>query len=254
MPRKNAPRELTSKPPDLGPFPYVDYTQAKKTLLTALGGSCFYALLTGASGMGKTALGRDITASLDRHRYLLVYLAAPRINLVSLVRLLARRLHVGTCRSYLETVDIIAETIDAQPTHMIIWLDEADQLDTDTLQEIRTLAEHKLTAQQIVTIIFSGLPELASKLEAPALFPLKRRIAYRSTLSGLRRDELDPFLEHRFGTQEEKRVPLSARDDLFERTQAAPALLDQVVRHALTRAKGTISPEVFRAVLDAHGL
>lgn len=251
MPRRSTD---STKQPNPRPFPYADYVEARKILKAALKGPCFYALLTGASGMGKTELLRDITDSLDKHRYHLVYLASPNISLVSIVRFLAGRLHVGARRSYLETVDVIAETIHAQTAHMVIWLDEADQLERDTLQEIRTLAEHKLSAQQILTVVFSGLPELATKLEAPVLFPLKRRIAHRCTLTGLRRDELDSFLEHRFGTQEAQRIPPSGRDDLFERTQAAPALIDQVARHALARSKEIIDPEVIRAVLDTHGL
>jgi len=240
--------------PNPRPFPYADYVAARKMLKAALEGPCFYALLTGASGMGKTELLRDITDSLDRHRFNVVYLASANISLVSIVRFLAGRLHVGARRSYLETVDVIAETIHSQTAHMVIWLDEADQLERDTLQEIRTLVEHRLSTQQLLTVVFSGLPELATKLEAPVLFPLKRRIAYRCTLAGLRRAELDSFLDHRFGSQEAQRIPPSGRDDLFERTQAAPALIDQVARHALARNRGTIDSEVIRAVLDTHGL
>jgi len=248
------PRRATDpNQPNPRPFPYADYVEARKTLKAALDGPCFYGMLTGASGMGKTELLRDITDSLDHHRFNVVYLTSANISLVSIVRFLAGRLHVGARRSYLETVDVIAETIHAQTAHMVLWLDEADQLEHDTLQEIRTLAEHKLATQQLLTVVFSGLPELGTTLEAPALFPLKRRIAYRCALAGLRRDELDPFLEHRFG-QEAQRLPPSARDDLFERTQAAPALIDQVARHALARTKGIIDPEVVRAVLDTHSL
>jgi type II secretory pathway predicted ATPase ExeA len=170
------------------------------------------------------------------------------------VRLLATRLHVGARRSYLETVDVIAETIAAQTARMVIWLDEADQLERDTLAEIRSLAEHRLSTHQLVTLVLCGLPELVVKLEAPALFPLKRRIAHRTTLTGLRRDELDAFLEHRFGSQQAQRIASSARDDLFERTQGAPALIDQITRHALAKPHQTLDPELIRAVLDTHGL
>ncbi len=247
MPRRS------SSTPNPSPFPYTDYTEAKKTLKAALRGPCFYALLVGPSGMGKTALLRDISEGLDKHRYHLVYLAAANISLVSIVRFLATKLHVGARRSYLETIDVVAETIGAQTAHTVIWLDEADQIQYETLQEIRTLAEHRLAAQQLLTVVFSGLPELATKLEAPALFPLKRRILHRCTLTGLRRSELDPFLEHRFGKQDAARVPVSVRDDLFERTLAAPALIDQVVRHALQRSKTDIDPDALRAILDTHG-
>jgi len=223
-------------------------------LKSALKGECFYALLTGASGMGKTALLGEIARSLDRHRYNLVYLASANINLVSIVRLLANRLRVGARRSYLETVDIIAETISTQPVHMLLWLDEADQLEVKTLQEIRTLAEHKLDAQQLLTVIFSGLPELALKIEAPTLFPLRRRITRRCTLSGLRRDELEPFILHRFGQRDAQRVPEQVYDDLFERSQATPALIDRVVRHALADERKNLDADSFRAILDTHGL
>jgi type II secretory pathway predicted ATPase ExeA len=204
--------------------------------------------------MGKTELLRDVTESLDRHRYNVIYLASANISLVSIVRFLAGKLHVGARRSYLETVDVIAETIHSHTAHMVIWLDEADQLERDTLQELRTLVEHRLASEQLLTVVFSGLPELAAKLEAPDLFPLKRRIAHRWTLTGLRRDELDAFVEHRFGTQCAQRIGPAARDDLFERTQAAPALIDQVARQLLARGKGAIDQEVVRAVLDTYGL
>jgi type II secretory pathway predicted ATPase ExeA len=250
------PRRAThpSKEPNSRPFPYADYVAARKTLKAALKGPCFYALLTGASGMGKTELLRDISNSLDRHCYNVIYLASANISLVSMVNFLAGKLHVGVRRSYLETVDVIAETIQSQTAHMVIWFDEADQLRHDTLQELRTLVEHKLSTQQLLTVVFSGLPEVAMKLETPTLFPLKRRITHRCHLAGLRRDELDAFLEHRFGAQLAQRIPPGGRGDLFERTQATPALIDQVARHVLATGQGTIDQEVLRAVLDTHGL
>lgn len=252
MPRRNFD---TNKLPNPQPFPYADYVAARKTLQAALKGpACFYGLLTGASGMGKTELLRDITGSLDRHRYNVIYLASPNISLVSIARLLAGRMHVGARRSYLETIDIIAETIHSQTTHTVLWLDEADQLERGTLQELRTLVEHRLSARQLLTVVFSGLPDFVTQLEAPVLFPLKRRIVHRCNLAGLRRDELDAFLVHRFGTEEAQRLPSSAHDDLFERTQAAPALIDLVARAALAKGKGAIEPDVVRSVLDVQGL
>ena len=246
--------ETNQKAPNQNPFPYADYINARNRLMTALNGPCFYALLTGTSGMGKTELLRDITDSLDQHRHNIVYLASANISIISIVRFLATKLHVGVRRTHLETMDGIAEAIYAQTAHLVIWLDEADKLPLETMQEIRTLAEHKLMARQIVTVVLSGLPELCSKLENPALFPLKRRITHRCTLTGLNRDELDPFLEHRFGSHDAQRIPTNGRDDLFERTQATPAMIDQIARCALAQSKGTIDSEVIRDGLDAYGL
>jgi type II secretory pathway predicted ATPase ExeA len=142
----------------------------------------------------------------------------------------------------------------AKSTHTIIWIDEADRLQLETLQELRTLAEHHLAQKQLLTIVFSGLPELNNKLEAPALFPLKRRIDYHCVLAGIKRDELDDFILHKFGHNAATRVPASVLDELFERTQATPALIDKVLRHSLSQSSKTIDPEVIRAVLDTYGL
>jgi type II secretory pathway predicted ATPase ExeA len=240
--------------PQLDPFPYADYVEARRGLRAALAGPSFYALLTGASGMGKTCLLRELTAELDRHRYHVFYVSSSRASLLGVVRFVAQKLHVSPRRSYLETADVLAEAIAAQTAHLLLWVDEADRVEPVALQELRMLAESSLGVAQLFSVILSGLPPLRSLLDAPALFPLKRRITLRWMLAGLRREELDPFLEHRFGAAEAQRVPLAVRDELFERTQATPALLDAVIRRALLAATGPLDPEQIRAALDLAGL
>jgi len=240
--------------PNPAPFPYADYVQAKKTLQQTLRGPRFYGLVRGASGMGKTCLLRDISGSLDRHRHQVVYISSSKVSIVGIVRFLAQTLHVSPRRSYLETVQLLSEAIRAQAAHMLLWIDEADQMEAATLQEIRMLAESDLGTEPLATVVLCGLPALIAHMDAPALFPFKRRITLRCSLMGLRRDELDPFVEHRFGSTDAQRIPTAVRDELFERTQATPALIDTVVRHALSRGSGRLDGEDVRAVLDTHGL
>jgi len=244
----------TADGPSASPFPYNDYVEARTALRLALRHRPFYALVAGASGMGKTCLLRDIAASLDRHRHHIVYVSSSRASLVGIVRFLAQTLHVSPRRTYLETVQVLTEAIQAQTAHLLLWVDEAHAVDTATLQEVRMVAEADLGAEQILSVVLSGLPSLVAHLDAPPLFPLKRRIALRLRLDGLRRDELDPFLDHRFGRSEAQRVPDTVRDELFERTQAAPALIDSVVRQALSTSTGQLDSEAIRAILDRQAL
>jgi type II secretory pathway predicted ATPase ExeA len=251
--RRRVQRPQPSEP-QASPFPYADYVRARDGLLGALQGPSFYGLLTGTSGMGKTSLLRELSAELDRHRHLVLYISSSRASLVGVVRFVAQRLHVSPRRSHIETVDVLCDAIAAQTSHLLLWMDEADQVEVATLQEVRMLAESHLGHDPLFTVVLSGLPQLLSRLDAPALFPLKRRITQRHILAGLRRDELVPFLVHRFGSQQADRVPDAVHDELFERTQATPALIDQVVRHALATAKGQVDPEEIRAALDKAGL
>lgn len=252
--RSQSSGKAAGSAPNAAPFPYADYVQAKKTLQQTLRGPRFYGLVRGASGMGKTCLLRDISGTLDRHRHQVVYISSSKVSIVGIVRFLAQTLHVSPRRSYLETVHLLSEAIRAQAAHMLIWIDEADQMEGATLQEIRMLAESDLGTEPLATVVLSGLPALAAHMDAPALFPFKRRVTLRCSLAGLRRDELDPFVEHRFGSTDAPRIPTAVRDELFERTQATPALIDTVVRHALTRASGRLDAEDVRVVLDTHGL
>lgn len=236
------------------PFPYEDFVHARDLLTAALKGPRFYATVTGASGMGKTSLLRDLAASLEPHRYSVFYLSSSRLSVLGVANFLAQMLHVTPRRSYLETVHVVTEAIAAQSVHLLLWLDEADQVDAALLQEVRMLAESELATDQLFSVVLSGLPPLGARLDSPALFPLKRRITTRLTLAGLRQHELDPFLVHRFGVADANRLLAPARSDLFERTQATPALIDSVVRHALARTTGDIDPEAIHAALDTAGL
>ena len=242
-------------PPNPAPFAYADYVEAKSALESSLRGPRFYALLCGASGMGKTCLLRDICARLDRHRHQVVYVSCAQASVLSIVRHLARVLHVTPRRSYLETTHVLAEAIQAYTAHLLLWMDEADQVEPAVLQQVRMLAESQLSCEQLMSVVFSGLPAIGSQLDAPRLFPLKRRIAHRLSLAGLRRDELERFVQHRFGTSEAARVPCSIYDELFERTQATPALIDKVLRHALNSSEQPqLDSEAVRVALDLAGL
>lgn len=251
MSKRTAPTRTLE--PRAEPFPYVDYVQARDTLRDAIAGPPFYALVLGDSGVGKSALLRTVVDSLDRHRHQAIYLSSTRASMSNIVRFLARMLRVPTRRSSLETVDELAKAIRAQPARPLVFVDEADRLTAETLQEFRVIAECELQAEPLFSVVLSGLPSLGDLIDTPVAFPLKRRIGVRCVLRGLRRDELAPFLEHRFGP-DARRVPPAAHDDLFERTHGTPGLLDRIVRSALRTSPGRLDDDTLHAALDQAGL
>jgi general secretion pathway protein A len=256
MPRRQQnPQPTTDMPaPNADPFPYSDYLEAKKTLQSALRGPRFYGLVTGPSGTGKTCLLRDISADIDRGHHHIIYVSSSRASLVSIVRVLALTFHVNPHRSHLETIHTLGEAIQSHATHLLLWIDEADQLAPEVLQQLRMLAEASPAAELLMSIVLAGLSGLLDTLNAPSMFPLKRRISLRCMLAGLRRDELDLFIEHRFGTRDAQRIAPEVRNELFERTQATPALIDQVVRRALAQSNDRIDTEVLHAIYDTQAL
>ena len=241
------------KGPQSGPFPYADYTEALAEFQAARDSGPFYGVLSGSSGMGKSSLLHDLAGTAVAHRFQTVSLSSSRANVTNVVRFLAYSLRVAPCRSHLETVQTFANALRSQPAHLVVHVDEADRVDPEALQELRVLAECDASGKQLFSVILSGLPEVLSQLDSPALFPLKRRLSVRARLCGLRRKELEAFLAHGLGADAE-RVPASVFDELFERTQGAPGLIATALRMPLARTKGRLSAEQVRAGLDPLGL
>lgn len=253
-PRQATPPTAPDQPAQPAPYPYRDYLRARRQLEAAIGRGTFYALVTGASGTGKTSLKDDVSGLLDPHRQQLLYVSASaKATSVGLARFLARAFRVVPKRSYLETVTDLMAALKAHTTTVLVWIDEADQLPLVTLAELRGLAESSGQARPAFSVVLSGLRELSTILDAPDLFPLKRRLDFRCVLEGVARDELEGFLLHRFGSAGRARLPESLHDELFEHTQAAPALIHKVVTFALDLAGdgNPVREEHLRAALEA---
>lgn len=241
--------------PSDAPFPYRDYRNARDAILRALRAGSTYIALTGPSGTGKTALGEEVQDLLERPRFQIVYVSSSTTSVRGMVNSLAHALRVSPKRTSLETTQLVAQALKGTATHYVLWFDEADLVSIATLVEVRILAESDLGARQLLSVVLSGLPDLRASLDARELFPLKRRISLRCHLAGLGRDELDAFLVHRYGTATAGRFPSELRDELFERTEAAPALVHKVARFALERAStGLVTEAILREVLNATGL
>ena len=238
------------------PFPYRDYVLARTSLEAAVRRGPFYGLLTGASGMGKTAIAHEVMAKLDRHRHNIIYISSSLASVVGIARFLSQSLLVPPRRSHLETVQTLSDAMRASPAHVILWLDEADQVPLAALAELRVIAECAIGVPQLFSVVFCGLPALRGVLDVQALFPLKRRISIRCALEGLRREELEPYLVHRFGAADAKRISAGAHDELFERSLGTPGLLLRVVGHALecSGAAAPVTDQDLRRAFDAVGL
>jgi type II secretory pathway predicted ATPase ExeA len=237
------------------PFPYQDFQQALDTVKVALIRAPAYALVLGESGSGKTTLLRTVAAQLDRRRFHILYLSHGQPSPSGLVRLLAETFHLPLRRTRAETSRLLVQTLRNLPTRLVLSIDEAHPLCDDTLQEIRLLAEADLDAAALFSVVLSGLPQLKERLLAPHLFPLWRRMRPTVWLTGLRREELVPFLIHRLGKEAPARFEPPALDALFEQARGLPALIYDGAQDCLTAyPKGPIAASQVADALNRDNL
>ena len=235
------------------PYPFEDFLRAKQSLLNALIEHPEpFALLTGDTGSGKTALLRELRSGLDRARHRVLYFSeARKLGAAGLVKVLGESLRVRPSMCHAVSFERCLRALADEPQTLLVWLDEAHQLPEETLAEARALAESDLDASRQIQILLVGLPKLRSALQAQP--PLWRRIAVREELTGLRFEELTPFLDHHFSPEHRERLCDQGLTALFERAKGLPGLLLPMARALFVRAaniEGPIDPSVVEDTLE----
>lgn len=233
-----APQRSPSQPPRKRPFVYSDFERAKERILKSISDGQFYGLVTGASGTGKSSLLRVVAAAVDQRRCQVHYLAQSQASRVGVGRFVAETLGLTPRRAHTQTLRAVADALKAVPFRVLFFIDEAHCLPPDSLQEIRLLAESVIDSSPLFSVLFAGLPDLKAKLDAPQLFPLKRRLLFRLELNGLKADEVEAFLSLRLGDLA-PRIPADAVPQIFERARGVPALVDSLAKACLDAFPGT---------------
>jgi general secretion pathway protein A len=89
-----------------------------------------------------------------------------------------------------------AEHIASTLTRPVLLIDEAQEMQTAVLSELRILASKELDARQLLCVVIAGDGRLVERLRSPELMPLGSRIRRRLVLEYASRDELLACLEH----------------------------------------------------------
>ena len=239
------------------PYPFSDFVRAKDNLAHALVEiDETYAMLTGETGSGKTALLRELRSQLDRTRHRVLYFSeARKLGAAGLIKVIGETLRVRTSLCHSLSLDRLLRALSEETHTILLWLDEAQDLPAETLAEVRALAESDLDGARRVQVLFVGLPRLRAELQAhPYLW---RRIVVREEITGLVFDELQDFLDHHFPGGQGKRLCDQGMTALFERAGGVPGLLLPMYRAVLRRAgtgKGKIEPEQVDDTLERWDL
>ena len=80
---------------------------------------------------------------------------------------------------------------------VLLLIDEAQNLTTETLEMIRLLSNLETTRHKLLQIILVGQPELAEKLSSYPMRQLSQRISVNCRLSWLNYRQTQAFIEHR---------------------------------------------------------
>lgn len=188
---RERPFDLSPNPRYLVPTPA--HREALSTLEYGISSRKGIALLIGDAGTGKTTV---IRAALERQpaRVHYVHLHNPALTRDEFVEMLAsqfkltERARSSKSALLIELDELLRQRQLAGEVTLLV-VDEAQSLPLELLEEIRLLANIETDDEKLVSVIMAGQPELAARLNDPALRQLKQRIALRCELRPLTLDE-----------------------------------------------------------------
>ncbi len=199
-----------------------------------------FVLLTGEVGTGKTTICRCLLQQLpDNTR--LAFVLNPKLNSIELLATICDELKISypeNCTSLKTLTDRLNEYLLASyrnDLNVIVMIDEAQNLDTDVLEQIRLLTNLETNQKKLLQIILVGQPELQKKLAKRNLRQLAQRITARYHLTPMTLRETMAYVMHRVRIAGCNRGLFSqlAIEYLYQKTEGIPRLINTISDRAL---------------------
>ena len=237
---KRNPFELSPDPSFM--FPSEKSKEALAAISYAIAQRKGFVVMTGEVGTGKTLIVRSLFEWWKRERIAFANIFAPRLSVIDFLTYATSDLGIevnepskGNLLRALYGF-VVAQFEKGLTTVLVI--DEAHQIPTNMLEEIRMLTNVETDQQKLVQVLLVGQPELDRKLDSFELRQLKQRIAVRCHLEPLREEETRHYIERRLdlagASAEAKTIfPPETTKAIYCYSQGIPRLINSVSDRAL---------------------
>ena len=234
------------------------------TLVYAVNSGKGFVMLTGEVGTGKTTLLHALLAQLDSKTNS-AFIFNPKLDPLGFFRMLFEELGVGpACDSKAEYLLALNEYLIAKLAaneRVLLIIDEAQNLSTEMLEEIRLLSNLETPTSKLIQIMLVGQPELQLLIDQPELRQLRQRIALRHHLRPFDETEVSAYVSERLskaGYTGRGLFKKSALKELFRVTEGIPRMINNICDGALllgyARQESVLGVDAIREVAHDLGL
>jgi general secretion pathway protein A len=262
---------LREAPFGLSPDPRFLYHSAPldrvaQQLLTAIRGHEGLVVLTGDVGTGKTTLCRAIVEQLDR-RTLTSLITDPSVSGEDLLKNVLADFGVlsrdelasgvlATRHDLSATLQSFIESLGPLQARAVIIIDEAQNLPSDVLEEVRVLSDPGNGAR-LLQLVLVGQPGLTPLLRRSEYKAIDQRVTLRCSLEPLPADEIAGYVIHRLGVAGSSagvEFDGAAMTRIFALSRGLPRVVNLICDRALARgfeaSAGTIDVHLVDAAAD----
>jgi general secretion pathway protein A len=234
------------------------------TLVYAVNSGKGFVMLTGEVGTGKTTLLHALLGQLDSSTNS-AFIFNPKLDPLGFFRMLFEDLGIDTaCSSKAEYLLALNRYLIgklAANERVLLIVDEAQNLSTEMLEEIRLLSNLETPTSKLIQIMLVGQPELQVLIDQPELRQLRQRIALRHRLRPFDEREVSEYVSERLskaGYTGRGIFKRRALKELFKVTEGTPRLINNVCDGALligyARQDTSLGADAIREVAHDLGL
>ena len=244
------------------------HAEALAHLLYGINEAGGFVQLTGEVGTGKTTIVRSLLAQAPKNAEIALILN-PRMTAPEFLLTICQELGVEVPPASQQSLKDLVDTLSAyllrahaDGKRVVLVVDEAQNLSTEVLEQVRLLTNLETNTQKLLQIILIGQPELRELLARNELRQLAQRITGRYHLNPLSREESSAYVLHRLRVAGATTDILSARAlaEVFRLSGGVPRVINVICDRALLgaysldrhRVTGTLVRHAANEVFGRH--
>ena len=221
-------------------FSSTKHNEALSTLVYAIKERKGFVVITGDIGSGKTTVCRTLLNQLDPQTKTALIMhtnMSGKDLLMAILEDWGIEVNPMSSKVKLQTQinNYLIEQL-GQNNNVVLIIDEAQNLTTSVLEEVRMLSNLETENEKLIQIVFLGQPELKDKLASPKLEQLRQRIAVYYHLTPLNTEDTKDYIRHRLkvaSASDKRYFTEKAVDRIFQFSKGVPRLINQVCDSAL---------------------
>jgi general secretion pathway protein A len=216
-----------------------------------------FILLTGEVGTGKSTVCRCLLEQIPSN-FAIALILNPQLTVIELLATMCDELRIeypggnSSIKVFIDCINTYLLDAHSRGRKTVVIIEEAQNLSTEVLEQIRLLTNLETTRQKLLQIVMLGQPELNDILSLHELRQLSQRITTRYHLSSLSKKEVASYVKHRLsvaGTRSHLFSPSSIRE-LFCLSGGIPRLINLICDRALLGAYARGRDRVDRSTLS----
>jgi len=199
-------------------------------------------LITGGIGTGKTMALHNLVTHISS-LYKVALINTTQIDYKELLKMVLIEVNVSYPPEA-DRADLLMilkgeiENAAAEGKRILLIVDEAQNLDTNTLEGLRLLTNLAKTDEQALQLVLVGQPGLLESLDSKELIQLKQRIRVHYHLITLTPKEMKEYIEHRLTVAgcRKKVFDESAYKRIYKLSEGVPRLVNIIADKSMLKA------------------